>query len=250
MDPMGYISYESGDEQNDRIALVGMLQEGRIPIEHLPANMGLFLDSKALARILFMNHIYGLIVDIPGIVMDLGTRWGQNAALFSSLRGLYEPFNRHRKVVAFDTFTGFPSVAEEDGSSDLMEPGNLETPEGYADFLRKLLDLNEALNPISHIKKSSVVEGDCLATVPQYLLDNPETIVALAYFDFDIYQPTKSVLEQISTRLVRGSVLAFDELNDPDSPGETLAVMETLGLRNLRLRRLPFVSRTAYAVID
>ena len=38
------------------------------------------------------------------------------------------------------------------------------------------------------------------------------------------------MLELIKPRLTKGTVLGFDELNDPDSPGETLAVMETLGL--------------------
>ena len=43
----------------------------------------------------------------------------------------------------------------------------------------------------------------------------PETIVALAYFDFDIYEPTKECLKAIAT--FGKDVLAFDELNDHDS---------------------------------
>ena len=44
--------------------------------------------------------------------MDFGTRWGNNMALFSIFRGMYEPFNRHRKIIGFDTFSGFPSINE------------------------------------------------------------------------------------------------------------------------------------------
>jgi hypothetical protein len=33
-------------------------------------------------------------------------------------------------------------------------------------------------------------------------------------------------------------------------PGETVAVLDTLGLKNLRIRRLPFEPYISYAVID
>ena len=73
--------------------------------------------------------------------------------------------------------------------------------------------------------------------------------MALAYFDFDLYEPTKKCLEIIRERLVKGSVVAFDELNDSDSPGETIALAETFGLSNVRLERSPFTSRTSYFVV-
>ena len=87
-------------------------------------------------------------------------------------------------------------------------------------------------------------------TLPEYLSRNPETIIALAYFDFDVYEPTKICLEAIKPRLVKGSVLGFDELNDPDSPGETLALMEVFGLNNIKLKRFPYTSRTSYFVVE
>ena len=92
--------------------------------------------------------------------------------------------------------------------------------------------------------------GDATKTLPDYLDKNPETIVALAFFDFDVYEPTKICLEAIKPRLVKGSVLGFDELNDPDSPGETVALMEVFGLNNVRLERFPYTSRTSYFVVE
>ena len=84
----------------------------------------------------------------------------------------------------------------------------------------------------------------------KYLDENKHTIVALAYFDFDLYDPTKRCLELIKPRLTKGTILGFDEVNDPDSPGETLAVMEALGLNNIRLKRFPYASRVSYCIID
>jgi hypothetical protein len=85
-----------------------------------------------------------------------------------------------------------------------------------------VLDFHEAeLAPIPHKKKYELVQGDATRTLPEYLQRHPETIVALAYFDFDIYAPTKACLEAVVPHLTKGSVLAFDELNCPEFPGET-----------------------------
>ena len=64
-----------------------------------------------------------------------------------------------------------------------------------------------------------------------------------------IYEPTKKCLEAIKPRLVKGSILGFDELNDHDSPGETLALMEVFGLKNIKLRRLTITSRASYFIV-
>ncbi len=182
--------------------------------------------------------------------MEFGTRWGQNLAVFAALRGIYEPFNRHRTIVGFDTFQGFPSVEEEDGSSNLMRPGNLATTAGYETYLSQIMALHEGLNPLSHIKKFELRAGDATVELPKYLESAPHSIVALAYFDFDLYAPTRKCLELIRPRLTKGSVIGFDELNDADSPGETLALMETFGLNAVRLKRFPHASRVSYFVLE
>ena len=105
-------------------ALVNNLLGDAIPKDELLANLGLFLTSKNLSRILFLNHIYQLILDVPGVIMDFGTRYGNNMGVFTALRAIYEPYHRHRKIVGFDTFTGFPAISELDGKSDMITAGN------------------------------------------------------------------------------------------------------------------------------
>ena len=230
--------------------ILELLQNNPIPNEQLLANVQLFIDSKNLSRILFMHELYKMAIDVQGVIMEFGTRWGPNAAQFSALRAIYEPYNRHKKILAFDTFEGFPSVEKEDGNSDLMVPGQLALPEKYEEFLDKVMNLHESVNPLNHIQKYEVIKGDAIVTLAEYLDKHPETIVALAYFDFDIYKPTKDCLELISSRLTKGSVIGFDELNDPDSPGETTALMETFGLRNISLKRYKYASRVSYFVVE
>jgi hypothetical protein len=250
MEPTGIITYASKSEDDNRGKMAELLKRAPIPQEQLLSNIGLFIESKNLARILLMDHLFRQIVDVHGCVMEFGTRWGQNVALFSALRGIYDPFNRHRPIVAFDTFAGFPRVVPEDGDHEMMEVGSLSVSEDYEEFLGEVLTTHEALNPLSHIKKFEIRKGDASIEVPKYIEDHPETIIALAFLDFDIFEPTKNILEAIAPRLTKGSVVAFDELNDPDAPGETLAVMETLGLRNIRLKKYPHASRVSYFVVE
>ncbi len=242
--------YNSPEEKTIREQFVEYFRKCPIPNDQILSNLGLFLNSKNLSRIIFMDYLYRKIIDVQGIVVEFGTWWGQNLSLFSALRGIYEPFNRHRKIVGFDTFTGFPSISEKDGSSDLVNKGNLALTENYVDYLKKIMEFQEKDNPLSHIKKFEIVPGDATVTINKFLEDNPETIIALAYFDFDIYEPTKKCLEAIKPRLVKGSILGFDELNDHDSPGETLALDEVFGLNNIKLRRYPYASRTSYFVVE
>ena len=243
-------AYNSGHETKIRQEIVELFKNCPIPDDQILSNLGLFLNSKNLSRILFMDHVFKQIVNVPGAVFEFGTRWGQNTALFSALRGIYDPFNRHRKIVGFDTFTGFPQISVEDGNSEMMLKGNLTLSKDYFEYLTKIMEYHEQENPLSHIKKYELIKGDANLEIVKYFKKNPETIVALAFFDFDIYKPTKTCLQTIKPHLVKGSILGFDELNDPDSPGETLALNEIFGLNNIRLKIHKFTSRTSYFVVE
>jgi len=243
--------YRSAKEDAIRKEFVNHFRNCPIPGDEILQNLGLFLSSKNLSRILFMDHLYKQIIDVQGIIIEFGTRWGQNIALFSALRGIYEPFNRHRKIVGFDTFTGFSEMGEKDRQShQLIKKGGFPTTENYVEYLTKVMEYHEQDNPVSHIRKFDLRVGDAIVEIDRLLEEYPETIIALAYFDFDIYEPTKKCLEAIRGHLVKGSVLAFDELSDHDSPGETIALQEVFGLNNIKLRRYHYTSRVSYFVLE
>jgi hypothetical protein len=246
----GIKTFENQFERGVRKSLVRHFKTCPIPENQLLSNLGLFLNSKNLSRILFMSHLYQRIVDIPGIVMEFGVRWGQNMSLFAAMRGLYDPFNRHRTIVGFDTFKGFPSVSEKDGTSTMMRKGNLALTRNYDRYLDRVLELQEKDAPLAHIKKYALIKGDATVEIERYLRQHTQTIVALAYFDLDLYEPTQKCLQAIKPCLVKGSVLGFDELNDPDSPGETVALKEVFGLNSIKLRRFRYASRVSYFVVE
>jgi hypothetical protein len=237
-------------ENLNREDFVKLFKNCPIPENEILSNLGLFIKRQSLSRIMFMNDLYQRIINIHGIVMEFGVRWGQNLALFEAFRGMYEPFNYSRKIVGFDTFAGFPSIDKKDGSSDLASVEAFSVTDKYDEYLEKILQYHESESPLSHMKKFELVKGDATKTIDKYLDDNPETIVALAYFDFDIYSPTKKCLEKITDRLTKGSIVGFDELCYHDFPGETLALKEVLGLGKYSIMRSPLSPSTSFIVIE
>jgi hypothetical protein len=244
------IVLSSADEKELFQAFTRELFDSPIPADEILHNLGLFLTSKSLSRILFFYEIYQLILRTHGVVMEFGVRWGQTLSIVSALRGILEPFNRHRKIIGFDTFEGFRGVSGQDGTRSNCREGSFSVSGGYEERLEQILKIQELTNPMAHITRHRLIKGDARETVPAYLREHPETTVSLAIFDFDIYEPTKAALEAIKPHLFKGSVLVFDELNDDVFPGETVAVNDVLGIRNLRLQRLPMTARLSYCVIE
>lgn len=238
----------SREEVNTREEFFDKLKNTPIPDNELLTNLGLFINRQSLSRILFMQELYSKIISVHGVIMEFGVRWGQNLSLFSSFRGIYEPFNYNRKIIGFDTFSGFPSLTEKDGKQ--VSVGDYSVSSGYETYLESILSYHEKESPIAHKKKFELIKGDASKTFKKYITENPHTIVAMAYFDFDIYQPTKDCLEILLPRLTRGSIIAFDELNCPEFPGETLAVMETIGLSKYAIKRSPLNPLISYLIID
>ena len=243
------LSFGPSDEILRRKELAKLVRSSPIPDQELMMNIGLYLTPQNLSRILFMDFLYKKILEQQGVIMEFGTRWGQNMSLFSAMRGIYEPYNRLRKIIGFDTFTGFPSVHSLDG--DYLHKGGYSTPPGYENHLAEILQLLEAESPISYNKKHhEIVVGDAIDTVPHYFENNPHTVIALAYFDLDIYEPTKICLEAILPYITKGTVIGFDEANDETTPGESIAMREVFDLKKHSLKRFKWNSRTSYLVVE
>lgn len=237
-------------EVSNRGKLLTLLKTAPIPDSELLSNLGLFLYRQNLSSMLFMIELYRKSLDVHGVIVEFGVRWGRNLALFEALRGTFEPFNHNRKIIGFDSFEGFPSVHEKDGADDIIAAGSFNVTDGYEQYLAQVLDCQEKENPIPNIKRTELRKGDATKEVRKYLDENPQTIISLAYFDFDIYEPTKKCLEAIRPHLTRGSVIGFDELNCENYPGETIALRETLGLDQYRIQKTIFSPTQSYLVIE
>jgi len=239
----------SNQETNLRESFLKTYQDSPIPENEILSNLGLFANRQLISKILFLNELYQKIIHTHGVIMEFGVRWGQNLSLFHSFRGIYEPFNHNRKIIGFDTFDGFPSVHEKDGNDPIITKNSYSVTKDYEHYLNNVLEYHQQESPIPHIKKYELVKGDASKTIHEYLKKQPETIIAFSYFDFDIYEPTYECLKAILPHLSKGSIIAFDELNCPAFPGETVAVKELLDLNKLEIKRSPLTGRESYIIM-
>ncbi|HEX2684023.1 MAG TPA: TylF/MycF/NovP-related O-methyltransferase [Ferruginibacter sp.] len=231
----------SGDQRTNREKLYDLYKNSPLPLEEMLINTGLYTRSSALSKFFFLGEIYQKITNIPGNIHVFGTWWGQDVVLLHNLRAIYEPYNFTRKVVGFDTFTGYPGLSDKDELSDTLKKGAYNTSANYIDHLQALLDYHEQENTMSHINKFELVEGDILKTLPAYCEKNGHELISLIYIDVALYEPTKAILENCVPRLVKGSVIVFDELNAKEYPGETIALKESGLLNNCSVERSTFL---------
>ena len=233
------LPHESDHERVVRHRLAELLDSTPIPPEELVDNIALYMRRQPLTDLLSQDALYRMIVDVPGVIMEFGVHRGRHLAALTALRGVYEPYNPHRRIVGFDTFTGFPDVNDIDTASPSATAGRFGLTDGYPGHLRDVLDAHEQGEHLGHIQRTLIVQGDVRETLPRYLEDNRHTVIALAYFDLDLYEPTRDTIEAIRPYLTQDSVLAFDELAHAKWPGETVALRDTLGTDYGRLLSLP-----------
>jgi hypothetical protein len=168
---------------------------------------------------------------------------------WAKLSAILEPENLTRRIYGFDTFAGFPDLAEKDKSSFTRSVRGDLTSESY-DELQALIEQHDRDRFLGHIPKVELIRGDITQTAPDFLASHPHLVVSLLFLDCDLYEPTKAALESFMPRMPKGAILAFDELDNPIWPGETLAAFEAAGLRKLRLRRLEWDPYVAFAEIE
>lgn len=215
-------------QKNARQELENLFASNPLPQQDLLLNLGLFTRSSLLAKYITLHEIYGRFVRIPGLIAEFGTWWGQNLVLLENLRAIHEPFNKQRRIIGFDTFNGYtePSLGI-DKASIVWAKHSYTTGKSYQAFLNNLLVSHEKSNVMGNINGlHTLIEGDIVQTAPKYFVEHPESLVAFAYFDLGLYEPTKAAMTAIKPHLLPGSIILLDELTWAESPGEAIAFKE------------------------
>ena len=232
------------------LQLAKILEESSLSDFEKAAHFSLFASRQSIASFLFKYELFKRILNVQGSIIECGVAYGSGLMSFAHFSTIFEPVNHTRKIIGFDTFSGFPDVTNKDkqkGGDPHAKSGGMSVS-SYEEIQKciKAFDQNRF---VGHIEKVQLIKGDLTVTAPQYLKENPHLVVALLYLDLDIYKPTRVALETFLSRMPKGAIIAFDELNHPDWPGETLAVAEAIGLSNLRIERFPFDSIRSFAII-
>ena len=216
------------------------------PVETLKA-FPRFIQTTYIRKFVSRHESYKLIADTHGNIVECGVLSGDGLFTWAHFIEIYEPFNHLRQVVGFDTFPGFAKemVEEEKVLDNLqMRIGGLER--NVYEELNSSIETFDSNRPLKHIRRISLVKGDASLTIPQFLKENPEFLISLLWLDFDVFEPTSVALQEFIPRMHEGSIIAFDELNHPLWPGETIAVLKNLDLRNFKVERFRFGSTVSF----
>lgn len=214
-------------------------------IENFPK----YVRRQNLTRFLALYELYKRVLSVKGSVVECGVFRGFGVMTWAKLSAILEPVNLTRRIYGFDSFSGFPTVSKMDsaGIGASVRVGDL-----YADSEQEILALsaiNDSTRFLGHIPKVKLIKGDACYTIPSFLEQNPHVLVSLLFLDFDLYEPTRIALKNILPRMPKGAVLAFDELDNPLWPGETMAMLAECGAGNLKIQRFEFDPYIGFAVI-
>lgn len=200
----------------------------------------LFACPQTLLRYQYIQSLLESVLSIPGDICEFGTWRGATAVYLAKMLDELEP-QSNRRIIVFDNFDGLPEPTASDGSNALKEVGNYRGDKNSLEQIIEAFDLSHRLE---------LIEGDAIQTVPSYFSSNSHLLISLAYFDFDLYQPTIAAWNSIKNNISKGGVIVFDEGLDHELwPGEYKAAKEIIdqlqdssmpfGLESNRLSRQP-----------
>ena len=196
----------------------------------------LYSSRQTITKILTRIKLFEKIREIQGSIVECGVYKADSLLTYFHLSNIFEPFSFTRKIIGFDTFSGFPSISTND--PDHAKISYL----GDVDFelIQKIVSAQEKNKAIPLINKIELIQGDATLTIPKYIEENPHLIISLLYLDFDLYEPTKIALQHFLPRVPIGGIVGFDELNQAKWAGETQALNDVLKISRVKLRKFDF----------
>lgn len=215
-------------------------------------NFTKYVRRHELARFMVQYELFKKIAEIKGSIVECGVYQGAGVMAWAKISETLEPYNFLRKVYGFDTFEGFPSIALADltGDGAVAKVGHLKPEYDVFNELADCIATMDETRLLKHQAKVELVRGDAMQTIPEFLKANQHLLIALLYLDFDLYEPTLLAIREFLPRMPKGSIIAFDELNDPKWPGETRALLEELNINHYRLESLPFEPHISWITIN
>lgn len=207
-------------------------------------NFSKYITRTSMSRFLTKYEIFKKILDVQGCIIECGVLFGGGLMSWAHFSSILEPANHQRRIFGFDTFEGFPNISSKDkskSSSIFCKDGELCVDS--EEDLKIGISIYDKTRYFNNVPKVNLIRGDVENTVPKFLEENQQIIVSLLYLDFDIYTPTKICLRSFLPRMPKGSIIAFDQLNNPQWPGETRAVYEVFGgeFNKIKIKKIPVI---------
>jgi hypothetical protein len=218
-------------------------------LHHFPK----YVTRQVMSKLFCRYELFKKILNVHGAIVEIGTCAGSGVFTYGHASSILEPFNYSRKILGFDTFSGFPDLDQKDRRGE-RQVQNIKvgaySAEGLEGEVRQGIALYDRNRPLGHMPRIELVVGDVEETIPKYVKDHPELVVAMLNLDTGIYKPTRVALEHLLPLMPKGAILTFDTLGIGGFPGQNVAIQELVGIRNMRVQRMEFEPARTYAVLE
>lgn len=195
-----------------------------------------FVSQQKLGMTLARIKLLEKALELHGAIIECGVYKGSTFMVYYHLCSMLEPYCLNRKLIGFDTFEGIPSTSDKDNPE--VKKGMLDA--GSYDLLQYLIQKNDKFRVGGHIPFAELVKGDAVETIPKYVKEHPGLVIALLLLDFDLYEPLVTALEYLLPLVVKGGIVAIDDLGSVKYPGADRAFLACVSPDSVHLRRFPF----------
>ena len=237
-------------ERNESGLLRDVFENNPSPWEVKMDNFPKYARRQTITRLLALYELFKIAMPAKGSIVECGVNHGFGIMSWAKFSAILEPVNLTRRIYGFDTFSGFPGVSEKDRSQTSQHVKEGDLAADVKEELTRLIEIHDSTRFLGHVDKVHLIKGDATKTIPEFIDKNPHLLVSMLFLDFDLYEPTRVALEHFLPRMPNGAVLAFDELDNPLWPGETLAMLEAHAQRRLKIQRFDFDPYIGFAVLD
>ena len=196
----------------------------------------LFACPQTMLRVNKNFELLSRALLVPGDIFEFGTWKGSTAIFFAKMLDELEP-QSNRKIFVFDNFSGLPAPSSLDGNYAKTQIGRYKGDKESMEYLIQAFQLENRIN---------LIEGDALNTIPKFFSKEKPFLVSMAYFDFDLYEPTNIAWKYVKKYLSRGSLLVFDEGLDRERwEGEFKVVEEIIQDSDFKNKIVVYPNKTS-----
>ena len=192
-------------------------------------NFARFVRTQDITKFLVFSELFKKIQNIQGHIVECGIHNGGNLFTLAHLSEIFEHRNYTRKIFGIDPLKNYS-----------LPNGKIIGYDSTKNLNKSIRLFNNSctFNQFSKIEliKKSFVNG-CLE-----LVKRNDFICSMLIVHIGLYKEEKFILENMFSRMPKGSVIIFGSLNSEDTPDCTKALNDSIGLNN-EIHRFNFATK-------
>ena len=183
-------------------------------------NFGMLLGDKSFYRFLKLSEILQKTKNVKGDIIEFGIWNGNN--LFT-IKKISDYYDFKKKIYGFDNFSGFPNPPK-------FKKKKTGKYIGKPKLIKKMIKF-------FNLQKIFIVNDDIM-NLPKYRKKFDK--ISFIYIDCNVFKVVDMILNELSHKISKGGVIAFDEARNKFNKDEGKAMMKFYmkNKKNYKLLRL------------